>query len=206
MKIQKLRPKGLEAALEQAGSDKGKWYGGLYEVLLRPHRHNVRCLFEIGIGTMIPNAASSMVGWAGKGYKPGASLRVWRDYLPNAEIHGFDVANDTQFSGEVRIFTHLCDSTNTVASTALISTINRKPDIVIDDGLHTADAQIKTFKNFFPSLREGGLYVIEDVVHSHEIGMIIDEVAEYCPEAHAFVYRTTETWAAIVIRSPQGNG
>ena len=36
-------------------------------------------------------------------------------------------------------------------------------DIIIDDGLHTHEAQWKTFLNFIPYLKDGGIYFIEDV-------------------------------------------
>lgn len=192
----------LKESLDRLGSDKGEWYGGLYETLLAPHRYEIRCLYEIGIGTMIPDAVSSMSQWARGGYQPGASLRAWRDFLPNAEIHGFDVASDTQFDQEPRITTHLCDSTNTAAISALIAQLNRKADVVVDDGLHSVEAQIGTLRNFLPAVQKGGLYVVEDVIDAHRIPEIRHELSRLCPAAHSFVYQTTQSWAAIVIRVP----
>ena len=129
----------IKYLLDASGSDKGKWYGGLYDVLLQPHRLTIRSVVEIGIGTMIPLAPSSMVGWAGENYHPGASLRVWRDFFPNAIIHGLDVAPDTQFS-EDRIQTHLCNSTKPESVQQILPLIGT-PDLIIDDGLHTLEAK-----------------------------------------------------------------
>lgn len=42
-------------------------------------------------------------------------------------------------------------------------------DIIIDDGLHTTDAQIKTFNNFSSLMKEGGLYIIEDIPGGHSV-------------------------------------
>ena len=36
-------------------------------------------------------------------------------------------------------------------------------DIIIDDGVHHPELQMKTLRNFYPSLRPNGIYVIEDV-------------------------------------------
>jgi cephalosporin hydroxylase len=36
-------------------------------------------------------------------------------------------------------------------------------DMVIDDGLHTMEANLETLKIVFPYLKKGGVYVIEDV-------------------------------------------
>jgi hypothetical protein len=38
-----------------------------------------------------------MVGYAGEGYKPGGTLRSWREFFPNATIYGIDVQPETQF-------------------------------------------------------------------------------------------------------------
>jgi hypothetical protein len=141
---------GIKQLLDHSGSDKGKWYGGLYEVLLEPTRHAVKSLVEIGIGTLILDAPSSMVGYASADYRPGGSLRAWRDFLPNAQIHGLDIVSGTQFADEPRIAMHVCDSTNSQQTESLLKQIQASPDVIIDDGLHSKEAQIATLRNLFP--------------------------------------------------------
>ena len=36
-------------------------------------------------------------------------------------------------------------------------------DIIVEDGLHTSEAQIKTFKRYSSLMKKGGLYIIEDI-------------------------------------------
>jgi SAM-dependent methyltransferase len=190
----------IKVLLDREGSDKGNWYGDLYDVLLRPIRQEIKCLIEIGIGTMLPDAPSSMVGWAGKGYRPGGSLRAWRDFLPNANIHGFDIAPDTNIN-DYRIISHFCDSTDPIQVSSELIKHQIKADIIIDDGLHTGHAQLSTLKNFFPALRPGGLYIIEDVIQQCDIEYLQKHLLLLQPDASQFVYHTSETWSAIVIRS-----
>ena len=38
-----------------------------------------------------------------------------------------------------------------------------KFDLIIDDGLHTMEANLRTLEIVFPYLKDGGIYVIEDV-------------------------------------------
>jgi hypothetical protein len=145
------------------GTDKVD-YAEAYEVFLRPRRRQVTKLLEVGIGTLIPEAHSNMVNWAAPHYRPGGSLRSWRDYFPNATIIGVDVQPDTQFS-EDRIKTFLCNSTNRNGIQRLIEAINFSDiDIIIDDGSHRVADQVATIKNLFPFLSNDGLYVIEDIV------------------------------------------
>ena len=42
-----------------------------------------------------------------------------------------------------------------------------KFDIIIDDGCHKTDYQVKAMELYLPLLKEGGLYVIEDIQHEY---------------------------------------
>jgi hypothetical protein len=98
--------------------------------------------------------------WPGKAeYCPGNGLRMWRDCLPFATIHGMDVQPDTQFVDD-RIVTHLCDSMNDGQVSAAIN--SSVFDLIIDDGSHEPADQLATMGNLLPHLADGGHYIIED--------------------------------------------
>ncbi len=144
------------------GSDKIlSGYTQVYEPLFSKIKNDAKNVLEIGIGTLQPEIPSTFVGNPSHypHYKPGGSLRVWRDYFENANVYGIDVAEDCRIS-EDRIQTEIFSSLDTEKSNEFLK--DKKFDVIIDDGLHTADAQIQTFKNFFNSLNDGGLYVMED--------------------------------------------
>lgn len=154
----------LAELFKKYGTDKGELgYTPLYEILFRHRRRLINKLLEVGIGTMIPDVRSTMVGFGGDGYQPGASLRVWRDYFPRAHIYGMDVQLDTILSNEDRITTMLCDSRR--HSNSLCEATDGHPDfdIIIDDGSHDYADQIATLENLFPFLTTGGTYIIEDL-------------------------------------------
>jgi hypothetical protein len=145
------------------GSDKDRnGYSHLYDTLFSKMKNDKLNVLEIGIGTMIPNVASSMKGYMTDEYKPGASLRAWNDYFPNSKIYGMDIQEDTQFK-ENNIVTYICDSTNKKSVDELMFELDIEFDIIIDDGYHYDQAQLSTLSNFFPYLKEGGIYVIEDI-------------------------------------------
>jgi len=158
----------LGSLFTKYGSDKQvNGYSPLYSTLFSHLQDRSLQFLEIGIGTMIPNAPSSMVGYALSHYRPGGSLRAWRDFFENGFIYGMDIQPDTQFQ-EDRIQTFLCDSTNKK------DTDERLPkqlyfDIILDDGNHHYEAQLKTLYNFYPKLRKGGIYIIEDIYPSSEL-------------------------------------
>lgn len=127
----------LAPLFEKHGTDKlAHGYADFYEVLLAHRRETIGALLEIGIGTLIPNAPSSMVGYGGPDYRPGASLRAWRDWMPNAEIFGLDPQPDTMITDEPRITTVLGDSR--VPFT--VNPVWGMVDVIIDDGSHNCNA------------------------------------------------------------------
>lgn len=153
----------LAILFNKYGSDKDRnGYSPLYHTLFYNKRQEPLNILEIGIGTMIPGARSSMVGYALDNYAPGGSLRAWRDYFPRGRIIGMDIQPDTQIS-EDRIETYFCDSTNAKGVVGVMERLNINFDIIIDDGCHHFQSQFETLKNFYPYLNSGGIYIIEDI-------------------------------------------
>ena len=164
----------INTLCEKYGSDKGEstneikpftWlahnYADIYELIFKLKKEDVRLLIECGIGTNNPNLPSSM-GIKGK---PGASLRMWRDFFPNANIIGVDIDANILFS-ESRIQTFQCDQTNASSIKQFIINANLKKnssDIIIDDGLHEFEAGKIFFENTINYLTDNGFYIIEDV-------------------------------------------
>lgn len=160
------------------GTDKGvNGYTSLYECLFSPIRHRAMMILEVGIGTMVPGAHSSMVGYALPGYKPGGSLRAWRDYFFSSSVHGIDVQPDTQFK-EKGVLTHLCDSTDFDQVEEALGSLMF--DVIIDDGSHEGDHQLRTLENLHPRLRPGGVYVIEDIPRTSPLVARPEAVGERC--------------------------
>ena len=158
------------------GSDKDRnGYSHLYSILFDNIRNEKMNVLEIGIGTMIPNVKSSMKNYMPDTYKPGASHYAWRDYFVNSNIYGMDIQPDTQFS-ENRINTFLVDSTNPDEVNNVMNNLNIKFDIIIDDGWHLDTAQKKTLINFFPHLKENGIYIIEDIYPGSSLNSTTPEV------------------------------
>jgi len=161
----KMTTENLDLAMlfKKYGSDKDRnGYSHLYSTLFDKIKNDKLNVLEVGIGTMIPNVLSSMKGYMTDEYKPGASLRAWNDYFHNSKIYGVDIQPDTQFK-ENNIETYLCDSTSKESVDNLMSGLNIKFDVIVDDGWHLDVAQLKTLTHFFPYLNEGGIYVIEDI-------------------------------------------
>jgi len=153
----------LKELIEKYGSDKGiSEYDQIYSVIFSPVKDEKLSVLEIGVGTMDKECESNFAGVMQfyEHYKPGGSLRVWRDYFKNSQIFGIDIGKDCVFE-EDRIKSYLCDSTDVRRTNEIFG--EKKFDVIIDDGSHIPSMQLKTLKNFFYRLTEKGLYVIEDM-------------------------------------------
>jgi len=102
-------------------------YTPVYYNLLKDKKHFKKIL-ELGIGTKqtmrhIDN------------YPPGASLRMWRDFFPEAHIYGVDYEPSVIFQ-EYRITTFLANTIKEEDMKGIIKKIGSDIDLVIDDGPH----------------------------------------------------------------------
>lgn len=119
------------------GTDKATFHGFLdfYEQHL-PGRDFTGRLLEIGV-------------------MDGASLRMWSEYYPAAEIFGVD--NERWPDVDVQVYR--IDATDTRRLQQLGDF-----DVIIDDASHmTADQQVTFFWLYFNQLNPGGVYVLEDL-------------------------------------------
>ena len=148
--------------MSKCGSDKAgaNNYTPLYWSLFKDRREEPLRVFELGLGSNNPHLASNM----GVFGVPGASLRGWRRFFPQALVYGADIDRDILFE-EPRIKTFYCDQLNQ----GVIRDMWSRPelqggmDIIIEDGLHTFEANISFLGVSLDHLRPGGIYVIEDI-------------------------------------------
>jgi glycosyltransferase involved in cell wall biosynthesis len=114
-------------------------YIEIYSELFAPYRDGQTHLLEIGIGG-------------------GDCLCAWNNYFVNGEIVGLDLWTGQQL-GTMRLVSG--DATSNEVWAKNFS--DDKFDIIIDDASHKPEDQIYTFGLYRSSLRQGGIYVIEDV-------------------------------------------
>lgn len=117
-------------------------YGDAYEDIINNMggRDSIRLLMEIGVAD-------------------GACLRAWREAFPNAQIVGVDIHHSDQAHGD-RIEFHLGDQRSRADCERAAG--GRKFDLIIDDGTHLLEDVLRTLFWLWPSVRQGGVYVIED--------------------------------------------
>jgi hypothetical protein len=154
------RCKLLGRLLTEHGSDKATDhdYHKLYSSILAD-REDVRSILEVGMGSNNLDVVSNM----GAGGRPGASLRAFRDFLPNAQIYGADIDKSILFQ-EDRIKTFPVDQLKPEALSRLVELIpDNYFDLVIDDGLHAPDANVNTLSFALGKVAPGGWIVVEDI-------------------------------------------
>ena len=121
-------------------------------------------IFELGLGTNNLDVFSNM----GVFGVPGASLRGWRELFPRASVFGADIDRRILFD-DYRIKTFYCDQLDPCSIRELWGhpDLRDGADIIIEDGLHTFEANTSFLEASLDHLRPGGIYVTEDIVSDY---------------------------------------
>jgi hypothetical protein len=163
---------------------------------------NERCdqplrIFELGLGTNNPAMLSNM----GVFGTPGASLRGWRELFPRANIYGADIDRAILFQ-EDRINTFYCDQLDRSSIRELWShpDLQAGADIIIEDGLHTFEANASFLEASLDHLRPGGIYVVEDID-----GEDVEKFYARLESVYSKQYPTHEFALVVLAKRDDGN-
>lgn len=140
------------------GSDKGDNhnYSTFYNHVFSSIKDKDINLFELGLS--IHNGDIALA--------PGSSLLGFKDYFSKAELYGADIDLKSLIRGHPRIKTYFVDQTDPDLIEDLwnhLDLYDTEFDIIIEDGLHTFDANKVFFENSIHKLKHGGIYIIEDI-------------------------------------------
>jgi hypothetical protein len=150
-------------------------YTTFYYSIFKDIQNNKLRIFELGLGTNNINIPSNM-GLYGI---PGASLYGWSEFFPNAYIFGADIDKHILFNTD-KINTFYCDQTNpeTIKQMWDNPKLLENFDIIIEDGLHTFNANVCFFENSIHKLEKNGYYIIEDISNNDE-HLFINKITEW---------------------------
>jgi hypothetical protein len=153
--------------MNKYGSDKGSPYMNAqhnyttvyYSIFKDISEQNLR-VFELGLGTNNINLPSNM----GLNGKPCASVYGWSEFFPNSKIFGADIDKDILINTD-KIKTFWCDQTDPESIKKMWNQdiLQENMDIIIEDGLHTFDANVCFFENSIHKLNKNGYFIIEDI-------------------------------------------
>jgi hypothetical protein len=146
-------------------SDKWSSYLTYYDGLFSPLRDKPLNMLEIGV-------------------QNGGSLDTWSSYFKQAQhFIGCDIDPKcgTLRYTDPRVHIVVGDA-NAAPTFQAIRAISSDFDIVIDDGSHQSMDILNAFVNYFPLLRPGGVYVVEDthtLYHDAFGGGVLNEFGAY---------------------------
>ena len=145
-------------------------YSNFYHELFQSIKDDKLVFFEMGVGSRNENIDSNMTHMNySDDLAIGCSLRAWSEYFKNSKIYGADIDPSLVFEEkEKRIKTFQCDQNSKEDFLEVMKYINEPIDIIVDDGRHTPEANLKFFESSFEHLKKGGIYVIEDVMLTGE--------------------------------------
>lgn len=142
-------------------------YLDLYEDILKEKKYSAKNIIEIGIGDF--------------GEKNGGSIKMWRDYFPNATVFGVDILTKDRVMDEllederVVIFTET-DGYNIDFVNREINNI--KFDFAIDDGPHTLESMVQFVRLYHTILADDGVLIVEDIPQLEWLEILAKEIPQ----------------------------
>ena len=102
------------------------------------------------------------------GILDGASLLMWREYFPNAQIYGFEynqhlINSFKQKFDTDRITLTSIDVTQKDSIVEAFSELNILYDVIIEDTTHQFEDQVRVIENAHRYLKPGGILIVEDI-------------------------------------------
>ena len=131
-------------------------YLDAYERLLPFHREAVFNLLEIGVFR-------------------GASAQMWAEWFYNATVIGVDLKLPKLKKRPTNLKLVKGNATQALVVNRLRAKYS-PPSVVLDDGSHRWDQQRESFRLLWPWLKEGGVYIVEDLHSSSEAGFTGDDI------------------------------
>lgn len=156
-------------------SDKGTEYFDkhgytlIYETLFWPLKSKPITFLEIGLCIGGPEFGDHLLSRIPTDMP---SIRMWTDYFDNGHVYGFDINDFSHLESEVRNFKFVKgdlsdqkDITNLVKVTAQLEGKQNLVvyDVILDDASHASFHQQQAFALLFSSLKQNGIYIIEDL-------------------------------------------
>jgi FkbM family methyltransferase len=129
-------------------------------------RHSYTILYDFIFGRL----KYDKIKIAEIGIWKNASLKCFREYFINAEIHGFDffpsLIDDAKKDNLKNVYYHYLDAEIPETIHASFKDAGGNFDIIIDDASHKFEHQINVILNTIPFLKTGGILIIEDIFKS----------------------------------------
>lgn len=119
------------------------------------------------------------------GVSLGYSMKMWMEYFTNSRLIGIE--KDPQLNNPACMIDELMNDPRCeiwIEDGTSQNVVNRLGDtmidVVIDDGSHHAEDQIKSFLMLKDKMREGGIYIIEDIDNINLTKLIFESLHSNC--------------------------
>lgn len=133
----------------------------------------------------------------------GGSLKMWQKYFENSQIYGIEdfsqqdgqwhyqfepvdgdaVMEEINSNERITLFNFDCENSTLIEGHLQDLSF----DIIIDDANHKLTQQIKNFENYYPYVKEGGIYICEDVQSNEDAQDIKDFVLGLYPDKEVHI-------------------
>ncbi len=192
---EKAKPLSFQIDYKESSSELC-WLGARYDTDKSSQRRNVTSYRHCHPYTLFYDSVfkgrrgeNLVIGELGILY--GSSLLMWKDYFRNATIVGFEYDTDlinsfkrTYNNDRIRLVQLDVHNQSSIVN-AFVST-GMQYDLILEDTTHQFEDQLRVIESVYPSLKPGGMLIIEDIFkryneqdYTDRLRPILDQFQDY---------------------------
>lgn len=185
---------GMKHGTDKAGPQHNYTEVAYWQILSPMKNENIK-LLELGVGDT------------------GASIKMWREFMPNAKIGLFDpffivhpsVTVSKVELEELGVSVIVGNQLDRNDLSKVSSEFGDDIDVIIDDASHVSDGMQKSLAMLFPLVKSGGYYIVEDLFSARDRDARLNDVNAWLNSSNVdhgnkeVIYHTREIHLADVI-------
>jgi hypothetical protein len=170
---------------------------------LMTHRHPYTAVYDMFFRPLQNN---DTLNFGEVGILNGASMRMWREYFPNAYLHGFDINHQylehmNNIKNSKGYLVDVGDGLGLRNSLMDATSGGKLFDVLLDDASHRPDHQLIFIRDGIDFIRPGGMLIVEDIFREVPLNRFQEAVDQISDKVHNAVmiipehkYRFSPGW------------
>jgi cephalosporin hydroxylase len=107
----------------------------------------------------------------------GGNVALVCDYFDQVHVDGIDIADTVKYEISPKLKTHFTFHHGSFDNKNILENISKKQyDIILEDGSHRLDHQLKSIELYLPLLKPDGVMIIEDIQEAEYLSQLYNKV------------------------------
>lgn len=147
-------------------------YQNLTDKLKYQGNYNIAHTYSVVYDRLFYQYKEKEVDFLEIGLNYGGNIEICLEYFSNINHYGIDINDSVKIDKSKFTFYH-----GSFDKPEIVNEVcKRKYDIILEDGSHSLEHQIKSIQIYLPQLKDGGIMIIEDIQNIDDLPEIYKHI------------------------------